>query len=67
MSGTPGYEGDDDEEAAYQLGAAVIDMAERLKPMDEIAPGAAATYAFTIDDTTYYLTMTMTKPQLQRG
>lgn len=47
----------DDFDAAYALGQKVLEMADRLKVIEHITPGAAASYGFSIDDTRFQLTM----------
>lgn len=59
----------DDFEAQLDLGAKVMEMADRLEPVDRVTPGAQGTYAFSMDGVTYRLVMTVvdreTKPEVQ--
>lgn len=47
----------DDFEAALELGQKVMEMAERLEPVDRVTPGAQAAWRFMIDGVHYKLVM----------
>lgn len=49
----------DDFEAQLDLGAKVMEMADRLEPVDRVAPGAEGTYSFSFDGVTFRLVMTV--------
>jgi hypothetical protein len=46
-----------DDEAAYMLGRKVLEMAERVRPVNKAAPGAQAVYGFNLDGVSYRLTL----------
>jgi hypothetical protein len=43
------------DDAAAMLGDKVIEMADRLRPVDRAAPGSIATYVFEMDGVTFEL------------
>ena len=47
----------DDDEAAHSVGVKVIEMADRVAAMDEVAPGAVASWAFEIDGKRFGVTV----------
>lgn len=60
MADTP-YEDDDlevdDFEARLMIGGKIMEMIERLTPMNAITPGCLATYAFELDGQTFKITL----------
>jgi hypothetical protein len=51
-----------DDDAAYRVGAKVIEMAERLKDVAAAIPGARATWNFEIDDVRFHVAVTVAEP-----
>lgn len=47
----------DDFDAALAVGRKVIEMAERVVPVDKAAPGAVAAWGFTLEDVTFDVTV----------
>jgi hypothetical protein len=48
-----------DFDAAYHLGAKVLEMIDRLVPINAITPGAQAAYSFEVDGRTFKLVMSV--------
>lgn len=53
----------DDIDGAYRIGAKVIEMADRLKPVHSACPGAIATWAFEIDEVRFKVTVAVDQSQ----
>lgn len=49
----------DDFQAAVDIGQKVIEMADRLEPVDRVTPGAQATWKFSIEDIEYSVVLTV--------
>ncbi|WP_417423565.1 hypothetical protein [Hoeflea sp.] len=47
----------DDGEGAFRIGMKVIEMADRLKPVQSVCPGAVASWAFEIDEVRFKVTV----------
>lgn len=55
----------DDWGAANQIGAKVVEMADRLRPIHAVAPGAVAKWTFEMDGVRYAVSMAVeqSKPE----
>ncbi len=54
----------DDFDASNAIGAKVLEMADRLKVADAVAPGSTAAWGFEVDGTRYELRMVV-KPLVE--
>lgn len=52
-----------DDEDAIVIGLKIVEMADRLKPMNAVIPGTEATWAFEMDDHRFVVSMTMAPKQ----
>jgi hypothetical protein len=48
---------------AYELAEKIIEMADRLKPVNKIMPGTVATLLVTIDGTLFTVALTVATPE----
>lgn len=46
-----------DYEAAAEVGGKILEMCDRLDPVEKITPGARATWVFFVDDVNYKVTL----------
>jgi len=53
----------DDIEGASRIGAKIIEMADRLMPVQAVLPGAVATWAFEIDEVRFKVTVAVDESQ----
>lgn len=53
----------DEFEARLAIGEKVIEMAERVKVIHSVTPGAVASWGFEMDGVRYQLTMTVGQPK----
>lgn len=51
----------DDYDAAYFLGAKILEMADRLKVANAVVPGSVATYKFVADEVPFTITLSSPK------
>lgn len=49
----------EDNEAAYEIGGKVVEMADRVRVAHRVAPGAEAHWAFEMDDVRYDVRVTV--------
>lgn len=49
----------DDYAAAYAIGEKVLEMADRLSPVDRVVPGSRANWALEVDGVRYSLVMSV--------